>query len=129
LRPGGLLLDIRPAQQHPWVELVRGEAARPDVSAVRLGQVDDSYRHGTLACADAALRTMVEVGRFVRERAETFIFTYHFDSIATWRAYMAVHWITARLPSQLLAWAHDQPAGAGAVRVLRVVHAQRLRRV
>jgi hypothetical protein len=126
LRPAGVLLDVRPAQQHPWVELVRGGGA----SATRLGQIDDSYRHGTLACANAALQTVIETGRFMRERAQTFTFMYQFDCVQSWLAYMAEHWSSARLSVDLLARVREEQVGAGdAVRVLRAIHAQRLRRL
>jgi hypothetical protein len=97
---------------------------------VRLGQIDDSYRHGTLASADVGLQTLIEAGRFVRERAETFTFVYHCDSVATWLTYMAEHWSTARISEGMIARAQAEAREEAAeARVLRVMQAARLRRV
>jgi hypothetical protein len=135
LRPQGLLLDVRPAPQHPWVEVQRGGAMSRSgcggrLGGGRLGQVDDSYRIGTLAIADAALQTVIDAGRWVRERAETFTFVYHFDSVEAWLAYMAEHWSTAHLSTELIARAREEWSGAAdELRIPRVIQAARLRRL
>lgn len=124
LRPAGLLLDIRPAPQHPLVKVVRGG------QAVSIGQIDDSYRIGTLLSADAALQTLIDAGRFVRERETTFTFIYHFDSVEAWLGYMAEHWHSAGIDDDLVARARDVlSSGGGELRILRAVRAVRLRRV
>ena len=56
LRPDGLLLDIRPAPQRPWVEVRRGESVAP------LGQIDDSYRFGTLQVGMTPCRPWLMLG-------------------------------------------------------------------
>ena len=66
LRPGGLLVDIRPAQQQPCLEISRAE------TRARLGHIHDTYRMSTLAMADAALQTVIDAGLFVREEESTF---------------------------------------------------------
>jgi hypothetical protein len=151
LRPGGLLLDVRPAPEHPWVEVARSSTGGNDADnrnlgrrddAVRLGRVDDSYRMGTLATADAALQTAIDAGRFAREREQTFTFVYHFDSVPTWLAYMAEHWSTGRLSPDLIARAWRELPGKTAdggnggndgdtheLRILRAIRASRLRRL
>lgn len=130
LRPRGHLLDVRPAPQDPWIELRCGGGADASEPWIRLGQVDDSYRAETLRTADAALLTAIESGRFARVRAETFTFVYHFDSAQTLLDFMAEHWSTARISGEVVARAREErPGEAGAVRVLRIVHAQLLRRV
>jgi hypothetical protein len=130
LRPQGLLLDVRPEPRHPWVEVQRCAAARVGERLERLGQVNDSYRHGTLAMADDALQTVIAAGRFARELGETFTFIYHFDSVDTWLTYLAEHWTSASFDPELIARAHAAlPAGAtGEVRILRDIHAARLRK-
>jgi hypothetical protein len=142
LRPQGLLLDVRPALQHPWVVIQRGAAANRSVrigEVARLGQMDDSYRIGTLASADASLQTLIDAGRFVQERAETFPFVYHFDSVETWLAYMAQHWSSALISGEVIDQAREELARehretgvtgeTGEVLVLRAIRAVRLRRV
>ena len=130
LRPHGLLLDVRPALQYPTVQITR-RGAHPDQPerVTSLGRVDDSYRHDTLRMADAAIRQVIEARLFERERAETFTFVYHFDSVETWLAYMAEHWRTGALSSALIARARrEQAREQGEIRVLRAVNATRLRR-
>jgi hypothetical protein len=125
-----VLLDVRPVPQHPWVEAQCRDAATGCARVQQLGQVDDSYRHGTLAMPDDALRTVIAAGRFSPERAESFTFIYHFESVASWLVYLAGHWTSATLDPELVTRAHEVlPAGAeGEVRILRVIHAARLRR-
>jgi hypothetical protein len=123
LRPHGLLLDVRPAPRHPVVEARRGDAVVP------LGHLDDGFRIGTLAVADAALQRLIDAGRFIPEREETFTFVYHCDGVDEWLAYMAEHWSTARVDVDLIARARAAlPEGTGELRVLREIRAARLRR-
>lgn len=130
LRPQGLLLDVRPAPEHPVVEVMRGRGAMDQSEqVVQLGQLDDSYRLRTLATADAALQTLIDAGRFVRERAETFTFIYHFDNVDTWLAYMAEHLSTAHISAELTVLARQElSAQTGELRILRAIQAARLRR-
>jgi hypothetical protein len=115
------------------VEIQRGDAASRSGARLergRLGQVDDSYRIGTLAIADVALQTVIDAGRWVRERAEMFTFVYHFDSVEAWLAYMDEHWSTAHLSAELIARAREEWSGAAdELRILRVIQAARLRRL
>lgn len=131
LRPRGLLLDVRPAPGHPWIAVhQRGNTGCESERVVRLGQMDDSYRIGTLATADAALHTLVDAGRFVAERAQVFTFVYHFDSVDAWLAYMAEQWTSARISPELIARAEQELSGrTGEVRVLRTMRASRCRRM
>jgi hypothetical protein len=97
---------------------------------VPLGHLDDSFRIGTLATADAALQMVIDGGQWVRECAETFTFVYHFDSVTSWLTYMAEHWDTAVVSDALIARAQVELAAApGEVQILRTMHASRLRRV
>jgi hypothetical protein len=130
LRPGGVLLDVRPEPRHPCVEVHRLDVATGCERVERIGEVDDTYRHGTLAMADEALQTLIAAGRFERECDETFTFIYHFESVVAWLDYVAGHWTSAHLERELIARAYEAlPIGAsGEVRVLRAIHAARLRR-
>ena len=123
LRPGGFLLDIRPAQQQPWLEVSRAE------KCTRLGQIDDAYRMGTLAMADAALETVIEAGLFVREEEITFPFIYHCGEVDAWLAYMADHWSSATVDDALIERASkEMREDTGDLRISRTIHAARLRR-
>jgi hypothetical protein len=125
LRPGGALLDIRPAPEHPWVEVQHGKRV------VRIGQVDDSYRIGTLLIADAAVQAVIDAGRFAPERDVRFTFVYHLNSVDAWLAYMSEHWNSAIITPDLITRAHEVlPSGAeGELRIPRVIRATRLRRM
>jgi hypothetical protein len=124
LRPGGALLDIRPAPERPWVQVWRGE------SVTTIGEIDDSYRFETIQVADAALQTAIEAGWFVREADVRFTFVYHLDSVDAWLAYMAEHWSSAIIGPGVIAGAREAlPAGAeGELRIPRVIRATRLRK-
>lgn len=125
LRPGGVLLDVRPAPERAWVEVQRAGTAR------RLGQIDDPSRVKTLAASDAALQVLIDAGRFVREREQTFPFVYHFDSVDAWLAYMAEHWSSARVADELIGRAREALSSHtnGELRIVRSIHAARLRRL
>lgn len=130
LRPQGLLLDVRPARQRPWIAIRQGDAANRSGRLVRVGQMDDSYRLGTLARADEALLTLIDAGRFVQERAETFTFVYHFDSIETLLTYMTEHWSNAKTNGAVIDQARETLSReTGEVLVLRAIRATRLRRL
>jgi hypothetical protein len=125
LRPGGLLLDIRPAPKRPWVQVWQGE------SVTTVGQIDDSYRFGTLKVADAAAQTMVDARRFARDRDATFTCVYHLESVDAWLEYMAEHWSSAIISADMIARAREAlpPRVEGEVRIPRIIRATRLRRM
>ncbi len=125
LRPGGLLLDIRPAPQRPEVQIQRGE------SIATLGQIDDSYRFGTLQVADNAVQTLIDAGRFVRERDVSFTFVYHLESVDAWLEYMSENWNSATISPDLVARARQAlpPGVEGELLIPRIIRATRLRRI
>jgi hypothetical protein len=123
LRPNGYFLDIRPAQQQPWLEISRAE------KCTRLGHIDDAYRMGTLAMADSALETVIEAGLFEREEEITFPFIYHCGEVGAWLAYMTSHWSSATVDAILIERAREAlREDTGDLRILRIIHAARLRR-
>jgi hypothetical protein len=130
LRPHGVLLDVRPAPLHPWVEIhhtcksTDGECSDEGERVVCIGQLDDAYRIGTQVVADAALQTLADAGRFARERSVQFTFAYHFDDVESWLAYMAEHWSTAKVSADLLTRARQESSKEpGEVSVLRAIQA------
>jgi hypothetical protein len=131
LRPAGLLLDVRPAPQFPQVEVWHRDARGLSAGAavVRLGQVEDPCIE-TLPAVDAALQTVIDAGRFVRERMEVFPFVNHCDSIDNWLAYMDVHWVDARISAEVVAHTREELSReAGELRVVEAIQAARLRRL
>ncbi|HEX6543900.1 MAG TPA: hypothetical protein VF040_19250 [Ktedonobacterales bacterium] len=123
LRPGGLLLDIHPEPENPWLEARTGERI------VRLGKLDVSCRTETVLSARESLQRVIDAGLFVRERDITFTFIYHFASPDAWNSYMSEHWSTARLPAGMVERADDAlSSGAGELCIPRDLHATRLRK-
>ncbi len=125
LRPDGLLLDVRPARRHPWVEVQQAHAQAP----IRLGQINDAYRIQTQVAADAAVQALIAAGRVQQERKMRFLFVYHFETPDAWLDYMAADWQSARVSRQLMARVREAlPSETrGEVRVLRWVTAARYR--
>ncbi len=123
LRPGGFLLDIHPEPRHPWL------VAQVSAQASPVGQLDESFRIGTVRFARAALQEVIGDGLFVSERETTFIFTYHFASIDAWLGHMTGHWASAGVPTGMAECARDLLAtGEGELRIPREIHAARLRK-
>lgn len=123
LRPGGLLLDIHPEPQHPWL------VADVGTQTVRIGQLDESYRIGTIFTARNALQHVIDTGLFERECETTFTFTYHFASVDAWLKQMTENWASAGIPPGMIERAHEAlSTGARELRIPREVHAARLRK-
>ena len=94
LRPGGLLLDIRPGPEPAVVE-ARGPRGHETVGPVR-----DPTHPARVAAARRALEELVAAGYYRRRRRELFAFLYHFDSAEAWRAYLAEWWATAEVDDE-----------------------------
>ena len=123
LRPGGLLLDIHPEPTHPWL------VAQVDAQTIPVGQLDESFRIGTVRFARAALQEVSDDGLFDFERETTFVFTYHFADVDAWLGHMAGHWASAGIPADMAKRARELLAtGEGELRIPRELHAARLRK-
>jgi hypothetical protein len=123
LRPGGLLLDIHPEPKHPWL------VAQVDAQTIPVGQLDESFRIGTVRFARAALQQASDDGLFAFERETTFVFTYHFADVDAWLGHMAGHWASAGIPVDMAKRARELLAtGEGELRIPREIHAARLRK-
>jgi hypothetical protein len=123
LRPGGLLLDIHPEPKHPWL------VAQVDARTIPVGQLDESFRIGTVRSARAALQSLVDDGLFVFECETTFTFTYHFADVDSWLGHMAGQWASAGIPADMAERASSLLAtGEGELRIPREIHAARLHR-
>ena len=123
LRPGGLLLDIHPEPSHPQFE------ALTDGQATPIGSLDFSSRFGSVFAGRAALQSVVDAHLFVRERETTFVFIYRFATFDIWLDHVATRWSDARIPVGVTEHAREALAsGHGTLRVLREIHAARLRK-
>jgi hypothetical protein len=96
-----------------------------------VGRIDDTYRFGTLNVADAAVQTMVDAGRLARGRDVRFPFVYRVDSVDAWLDYMAEHWSSAVISTDVVARAREAlpPGMEGEIRILRIIRATCLRPV
>ncbi len=85
------MLDIHPRPEAALLEVEH------DGQVVALGPLNDPILKENVQAAEAILTSVVEAGYFVPERAATFEFLYHFDSIDAWLAYMAENWADAEI--------------------------------
>ncbi len=123
LRPGGVLLDIRPAPRHSRVEVRIGDCTVP------LGRLDESEDMPCFRAADETVRRAVDAGMFRLEREVVFQFMYHADDVDAWLAYMAAKWRHAAVGPALVTRAQELLAQQGGeVRIHRQLYAARLRR-
>jgi SAM-dependent methyltransferase len=87
LKPNGILIDLRPVQDHWPVEVVSMREAKV------LGLLTDMPI--SIADDEAAFRAMREVesrGWFVREREEEFAFFYYWDTPSEMKEYVEEEW-------------------------------------
>jgi hypothetical protein len=93
LKPGGLLLDLRPVSGNTPLEVVR-PGRRPELA----GYYDEPPDHPDDVAANNAIARAVRRGQFHRERDGEFRFAYYWDSVDEMRAYVKEKWSATRLP-------------------------------
>ena len=87
LKPDGILIDLRPVEDHWSVEVtsVREIKVLGLLTDMPVGKADD----------EAAFRAMREVesrGRFVKEREDEFSFFYYWDTPSEMKEFMETEW-------------------------------------
>ena len=87
LKPNGILIDLRPVEDHWLVEVATGQEVQVagQLTDMPIGKADD----------EAAFRAMREVesrGWFVKEREEEFTFFYYWDTPSEMKEYMEEEW-------------------------------------
>jgi hypothetical protein len=82
LIPNGILIDMRPINSRPPIEVVAGDMVRP------VGTVDDSAAASDSAAADRAIQTIVQSGHFAAIQAGEFVFAHYWDSVAEMTNYL-----------------------------------------
>ena len=87
LKPNGILIDLRPVEDHWSVEVASIQETKVAglLTDMPIGKADD----------EAAFRAMREVesrGWFVREREEEFAFFYYWDTPSEMKEYMEEQW-------------------------------------
>lgn len=97
LRPGGMLLDLRPRSFDSPVDVVTGEVVE------RAGMVDMSADLPDDRASDAAIEAAVRAGVFVPKEVRKFEFSYYWTSLEGMREYTKERWETAVFPAEVLA--------------------------
>jgi hypothetical protein len=91
--PDGRLIDLRPADVHPDVEL-----GLPDGSVLHVGGlVVDEERYERHSGADAAVRTALDRGLVRTQHEDVFAFYRYPDSADELRDYIATKWQHTRM--------------------------------
>ena len=87
LKPDGILIDLRPVQDHWPVEVAFMQDAQPAglLTDMPIGLADD-------AAAFRAMREVESRGWFFREREEEFAFFYYWDTPSEMKEYMEEEW-------------------------------------
>ena len=99
-----------------------------DGEVVTAGPLNDPILTDNVRAAEAVLTSLVEAGYFVPERAATFEFLYHFDSIDAWLAYRAENWVDAEIDAAVVERARAMLVSGGEFRIRQGLRATRLRR-
>ncbi len=86
LKPGGLLLDIHPTNEPAAI------AVRLHEQLIPAGWLRENNDYVEYEWADEALQHAVNAARFELQRAGTFEFVWHADSLNDLRAYLAEEW-------------------------------------
>ena len=101
LEPDGRLIDIHPTGDPPPIGVRIGQQT---VVVGRMKETDDFIEY---AQASEALAQAIQRGLFAVERAGTFEFVTHADSVSEWREYLAKEWKDAILDAVVAAKAEE----------------------
>ena len=81
LRPGGAMIDLRPAMNNRRVEL------EMDGARLLVGEIDYSYRFPDHIAADEAIQTVIAQGKFRLEHRASLEYVTYLDSAEDLREY------------------------------------------
>jgi SAM-dependent methyltransferase len=87
LKPNGILIDLRPVEDHWSVEVVSTQEIKVagSLTDMPIGKADDE-------AAFCAMREVESRGWFVKEREEEFAFFYNWDMPSEMKEYMEKEW-------------------------------------
>jgi len=112
LRPGGLLIDLRPIVSHPPVDVLGGDQAAP------AGRLDDSSDSVDAAACEKALHLAVEQGWLEPRENGTFSYAMYWGTPQEMLEYITTHWDGIEVPEDVVLRA--QQLADVAVRPIRV---------
>ena len=105
LKPGGRLIDLRPAPRNRRVELELPDAR------LYIGEIDSSSTFPDHVSADKALEAAIATGKFQVEHSASFDLVTDFDTVDDLRAFVASARQTSMpdsMPAQIEALTADQ---------------------
>ena len=87
LKPNGILIDLRPVENHWSVEVASGQEVKVagQLTDMPIGKADDE-------AAFAVMRDVESRGWFVREREEEFAFFYYWDTPSEMKEWIDLEW-------------------------------------
>jgi hypothetical protein len=112
LRPGGLLIDLRPIVSHPPVDVLGGDQAAP------AGRLDDSSDSADAAACEEALRLVVEQGWLRPHETDAFSYSMYWDTPEQMLEYVTANWGEVQVPEDVVL--RTQQLADVAVRPVRV---------
>src|SRR3990172_5892693 len=112
LRPGGLLIDLRPIVSHPPVDVLGGD------QAASAGRLDDSSDSADVVACEKALRLAVEQGWLGARETGAFSYSMYGDTPERMLDYVTANWGEVQVPEDVVVRA--QQLADVAVRPVRV---------
>jgi len=112
LRPGGLLIELRPIVSHPPVDVLGGDQAAP------AGRLDDSSDSADAAACEKALRQALEQGWLQPRETDDFTYSMYWDTPEQMLEYVTANWGEVQVPEDVVVRA--QQLADVAVRPIRV---------
>ncbi|MDX1436557.1 MAG: hypothetical protein R3335_07090 [Anaerolineales bacterium] len=116
LKPAGTIIDLRPVQTSPQLEILT------DAGAESAGRIDDYGHLVEDRAGDAAFQELVQQGLFKPGSATHFRFAFYWESVADMEAYTDDMWTTSKVPAEVMARARrlaGETYGPARVRVRR----------
>jgi len=112
LRPGGLLIDLRPIVSHPPVDVLGGD------QAASAGSLDDSSDSADAVACEGALRLAVAQGWLRPHETDAFSYSMYWDTTEQMLDYVTAHWGEVQVPEDVVVRA--QRLADVAVRPVRI---------
>ena len=112
LRPGGLLIDLRPIVSQPPVEVLGGDQVAP------AGRLDDSSDSADAAACEQALHLAVAQEWLQPHKTDAFSYSMYWDTPEQMLEYVTANWGDVQVPEDVVVRA--QQLADVAVRPVRV---------
>jgi len=96
LRPGGLLIDLRPIVSHPPVDVLGGD------QAASAGRLDDSSDSADVVACEKALRLAVEQGWLEPRETGAFSYSMYWDTPERMLEYVTANWGEVQVPEEVV---------------------------